>query len=73
MTVQTKFELGQIIWITDLEVRGRIMAIYITMVGGIQYQVRFFDCKDVNTVYFLEDELSDQVPQKGNIGLDKKS
>ena len=63
MTIETKFELKQEVYIPQLKVSGRVKAFSLTEIGGLQYQVRFFRetghaCND----HFFEDELTDKIP-----------
>ena len=54
MQIKTKYEIGQKVFIEDLNLKGRIIAIH--YVHYVEYFVRYFDGQ-ANEVYFLEEEL----------------
>lgn len=51
-----KFSMHDKVKITDLNIRGRVIALYLSE-GGKQYRVRYFDDAEPRTEYFYEDEL----------------
>lgn len=56
MKIETKYDLKNIVEITELKRPGVIKSIWLTD-QGIEYQVRYFDSGEARTVYFFEDEL----------------
>lgn len=55
--LSTKFSIGDSVMISQLSVKGRVLALYITETGT-QYSVRYFDNAKAEIVYFYENELS---------------
>ena len=55
-SIEIKYEIGSKVRIIELEVIGIVKSIWITQ-QGIEYQVRYFDKAEANTIYFYEDEL----------------
>ena len=58
MTIKTKYNINDKIYIKDLKIWGKILSIFINGNSRTQYNVRFFSAFDPKEVYFLEDELS---------------
>lgn len=56
MKINTKYDLNQKVYITELKVWGTVQSIYINSV--LKYYVRFFNGYDPKECYFLEEELS---------------
>jgi hypothetical protein len=54
--IEVKFNLLEKVFIEELKVYGIIMQINITEIGT-QYQVRYFDNSQAQTVWFFEFEL----------------
>lgn len=74
MTIETKFELSQKVYIPQLSTTGRVTAFYLTKLGGLQYYVRYFRTGgNPENEYFFEDELSDQIPNATPPGFSTSS
>ena len=56
MIIETKFEIGQKVFIKEINLSGTIQAVY--YLNRIEYRVRFFDGGSIRDPYFFEDELS---------------
>ena len=56
MKIKTSFELNQKVYIVELEIYGRIKAIWVTYTGT-QYLVRYFWNDEVKEVYLFEAEI----------------
>jgi hypothetical protein len=61
------FNLHQKVKILELNLIGRVRAIYIES-DGITYSVRYFKDGDAKSAYFYADELEKTEVQKNNIG-----
>lgn len=53
---QFKFDIKQKVLIEEINVKGRVIALYVTQ-EGVEYKVRYFDNAEGKTHYFFEDEL----------------
>lgn len=56
MKIETKFDICQRVYILELKIYGKIIAIHIN--NSTRYLVRYFDDKISQECYFYEDELS---------------
>jgi hypothetical protein len=73
MTIETKFELAQEVYIPQLKTSGRVRAFYLTATGGVQYLTRYFnENHSPAELYLFEDELSDQIPASKSPGFAKE-
>lgn len=59
MTIETQFDLDDRVYIIDLNLHGRVKSIWVVP-RGIQYEIRYFDKAKPETIYFYEDELSEE-------------
>jgi hypothetical protein len=57
MTINTKFEIGQRVFIEGLNISGTIISVY--YLNRIEYRVRFFDAGNIRDPYFFEEELKE--------------
>lgn len=74
MTLKTKFDLNQKVWITELKVPGRVLALYLGKHGALQYFVRYFrPSQNPESEYFFEDELSANIPTEPTAGFGGKA
>ncbi len=55
MKIETKYEIGQKVFIEQLNLSGIILAIY--YLNQVEYRVRFFDGGSIRDPYFFENEL----------------
>jgi hypothetical protein len=67
VTIETKFDTQQRVYVPDLNVIGTVIAIYVTArkANFTQYQVRYFADSVAKEHYFFEGELSSEIPPKG--------
>lgn len=56
MTINIDFKVKQRVYISELKIWGKVIAIFIN--SNITYNVRYFDGKDPKECYFHADELS---------------
>ena len=56
MTIETKFEIGQKVFIKDINMGGVVQSYY--YLNRVEYRVRYFDAGQIHDPYFLESELS---------------
>jgi hypothetical protein len=65
MNLNTPFNLRDKVNIKDLNIKGKVTAIYVCETG-IQYNIRYFLDNESKACYFYEDELSlnDSVEEK---------
>ena len=56
MKINLEFNIRDKVKIIELNVKGRVISIWITE-QGIKYEVRYFDEEKAKTVYFYSDEL----------------
>ena len=70
MKINTKFNIGDNLYITPLKIKGKVLSIYISEFG-ISYNVRYFHEFKSNDCYFYESELSLEEP-KQEIGFSPK-
>jgi len=64
MTLETKFDHQQRVHIPELNLSGKVTAIYLTEPGVVQYSVRYFDKATPQSAYFHESELTAQLPDR---------
>jgi hypothetical protein len=64
MVINTLFELHQKVYIPELKIWGKILSVFMSKSGRLEYYVRFFDGRDPKEVYFLEEELCLQEEEK---------
>lgn len=57
LNIHLKYNLGDEVYISKLEINGTIQAIWITD-KCTKYEVRYFNNGDAKEIYFLENELS---------------
>ena len=67
MTINTKFDLYQKVYINELKLWGLVKSLFIED-RNIQYLIRYFSDSEYKTSYFLEDEISKDEP-KENLGF----
>lgn len=67
MTITTKFELGQKVWIKELRTPAKVVAFFIGYDRGVQYSCRWFNSHDPKSAYFDEDEIG--LPPENEIGF----
>ena len=65
MTIETKFDYMQRVWIRELSREGTVVGIFRDG-DGVQYRVRYFWDGDAKSVYFFADELD--VPPPRTLG-----
>lgn len=51
-----EFDLGERVLIEEINVKGRVIAFYVTQ-GNIEYKVRYFDNCECMDSYFYYDDL----------------
>ena len=71
MTINTKFNLKDTIFISELKCKGQVLSIYVGD-SGIQYNIRYFKDNSPVTCYFYEEEISVRQENK-DIGFSQKT
>lgn len=73
MTIETKFEYAQKVYLPQLKVTGRVKAFYLTQLGGVQYSIRYFtEAGKPEQEYFFEDEITAEIPAEKRTGFGKE-
>lgn len=67
MKLQTKFDIADRVWISELRIPSTVLAIYISEIGT-QYNLRWFAIQDPKTGYFFESEVT-ELPENEKIGF----
>ena len=62
MKIATKWSIGDTVWVEELKVKARVLAVYISETG-MQYSCRWFQEKDMRTGYLYECELGPNKPE----------
>ncbi len=71
MKIETKYDIGQSIFIPQINVKGKVHNIYISR-NSIEYNIRYFISDKPETCYFLEDEICNDDSKKIGFPLDNK-
>ena len=58
MTIETKYNIKQRVYISELKIWGKIKGLYIDDDNYYSYKIRFFDGKDPKECYFYDEEIS---------------
>ena len=61
MKIETKFDRGQRVFITELDRYGIVRSIQVDDCG-LMYLVRYFDNSEARTIWFYENELATEKP-----------
>jgi hypothetical protein len=65
MTIDTKFNIGEIVLIKDIKRNGIILEMFVNEYG-VQYRVRYCDNSTFSNVTLFEKELSNEIQVIGS-------
>ena len=71
MTIQTKYDLLDRVWISELRAPATVLAIFIGEMGT-QYNLRYFNNNTLHTTYFYESEVTN-LPENERPGFAPKT
>ena len=68
MTIQTKYNISDKVFIPELNINGTIISVYISDCG-IRYNIRYFKDFDVKDCYFYEKEIEHYKSKEKEMGF----